>query len=363
MILELFFNSIIGNITNSSLDITIDGISVEYSVSNNTIKIESTLNHGCYMLCIKRHSPVRFNITDVKINGSGLRHFLYLSWTQSGVEKMQPCTEIWEDTHVWHLPFGLPVSGWFDCVLDGVKQNLIGKNLYDHYDIFYPDSLNLPDTFPSIVKDFFRFNQTFTAVSKKDSIKKLPYAKLNIDQAKLSALANSSVYHYNNKTFFHLVKSPPQSQYNAKEDLTWKKTHWMTVDAAESSESGNTIDFKISQQEWPELYEVIDFLKPNRIDSVAIAYLAPGANLVPHRDRAVSKQNINIDGLAQMYIPLHYKNGNFIKFGKAGILDKSSGPMIINSAYFTHSAVNMSNDIRSVLTIRCDIEKNKHLLL
>jgi hypothetical protein len=263
---------------------------------------------------------------------------------------------------VWCLPFGLPVSNWVDCVLDNINQDQLGKNLYDQYHIFYPNNLELPDTFPNVVKDFFRFDQTFTAVSKQESIKKLPYAELNIDQTKISALADSSVYHYNNKTFFHLVKTPEQSQYNEKEDEHWKNTHWMSVDVAKFSRSNKKVEFKISPEEWPELYEVLNLVQPNSIDNARVLYLAPGAYLAPHRDRALSKDSIDGNGLGQIYIPLHYKKGNFIKFSKAGILDDTSGPMVVNNANFTHSAVNTSNEIRSVLTIRCDIESNKHLL-
>jgi len=362
MILELSFNPIIGDITNSSLSITVDDNCVNYIISDNMIKVDITTNHGFHMLSIKRKLPVRFDITDVKINGAGLRHFLYLSWTQHGTEKIQPCTEIWEDNHMWNLPFGLPISNWFDCVLDNIKQDLIGENLYNHYHIFYPNSLELPDIFPSVVKDFFKFNQTFTAVSKQDSIKKLPYAKLNIDQKKLSALADSSIHHFNNKTFFHLVKLPKQARYNQKEDLSWKNTHWMSVDIIEFSSLNKKIEFKVSSKEWPELYEVLNLLQLKSIDNICVVYLAPGAYLAPHRDRIRDKESIDATGLGQIYIPLNYKNGNFIKFSKAGTLDISSGPMIVNNVNFTHSAVNLSNEIRSVLTIKCDIEHNKHLL-
>ena len=104
-----------------------------------------------------------------------------------------------------------------------------------------------------------------------------------------------------------------------------------------------------------ELFEVLDTLNIQDMYLCDIAFLKPGAYIAPHRDR-------DKNGHREFFIPLHSPPGNYIKFAGVESWDIKQRSCMLNIVDFTHCVVNTSNQVRSVMLIRCDVTKNTHLV-
>jgi len=60
----------------------------------------------------------------------------------------------------------------------------------------------------------------------------------------------------------------------------------------------------------------------------------------------------NYQGCTQLYVPLAWPAGNFIKIAGAGILPMDEETLVINNDTFTHSVINASTQTRYALGLR-----------
>lgn len=317
---------------------------------------------GIRMLTVEMLEPGRVEIVDVKINGSSVRHLLYLSWTSDVVQKWQPCTALWEQNQTWHLPFGTPVSWWIDCVLEKIPQHMMGQDLSQYWDIMYPKRINLPSTFPPVVRDFFAKDFSFTAVAKNSDPVDRPWRELAIDPAEVTAIANQSMTLWKQGQFDSVIKREfDQDQYNRVDDPAWTAGRWEICKLLKWNSQTHMAEPAIDTDLLPEFFDWIK--KFTHVHHAQINFLQPNSYIAPHRDFGPGDllPDAPPRGCTQCYIPLQWQPGSYLKLAGAGILDTSRA-WAINNADFTHSVVNTSNTVRSVLIVRADMQHNQHLL-
>ena len=339
-----------GQITPDDIRIELDDRTVEFSLNQNGIFIYADCVFGLHKLCLTSINPVKLEILQVFINDCSLRKMLYLGWIEnSSHEKFQPGTVIWEVGQTWHLPFGYPVSYWLELVETKFPNGELGKDLYEQYWIYYPDRLIVDSTqFPKIITDFFLHNFNFTVIPKeKATVEKIPYMwyKKSIPQNLLELAGQEVVENINNSTTLsYIQRSENQEEFGDDFDSNWNVT-WLY-------KRGKKLPIA---NDYPCVQSIIDLLE---LDcwTVFIGKLPPGDFIYPHVDDTYNSdpEYINCLGCTQLYIPLIWPQGNFIKFAGVGILPLAHDLLVINTDNFTHSVVNTSDQPRYALGIRAN---------
>lgn len=356
-----------GDINQADINITIDSCPVDFLISDNCISIAAPDNFGFHLLKITSLSNKRFNIETVLVDGADLRKLLYLSWIcNSDGTRMQPATECWEAGQVWILPYGNPLSFWISTAEKKITNDLYGKNLDDHYWIYYPDTIELSQhLFPDVLTDFFKYNFDFTAVPKSSEpdLLPIPYMEYSKDIPKI--LLNSVLKEFvDNRDYIEEHKSSYGQHSGNKKEFGDKLTgtewvlFWLHHRLASDDKKAL---YQTHLDLFPATKELLTFLN-HKYWSVFIGIVPPGGFIYPHSDNVhtVRADYEEFQGCTQLYIPLQWADGNYIKFAGAGSPNLSNGPMVINNDRFTHAVVNDSTQDRYILAIRCDksIEKN-----
>lgn len=347
MIISIFIKTNT-QISHSDICVEVNNKAVEFTLSDTEISIYTDCTFGLHKLKLTNVNPIRLEILQVAVNGCSLRKMLYLSWIEnSASEKFQPGTEMWETGQSWHLPFGYPVSYWLELVETKFPNGVLGKNLYEQYWIYYPDSITVnSDQFPNVITDFFLYNFNFTVIPKETATaEQIPYMwyKKVIPETLLELARHEVLENINNSTtesYTQLVEN--QKEFGNKFTSKWNVT-WLYKHGKKSSLAAD----------YPHIQSIIDLLE---LDcwSVFIGKLSPGDFIYPHVDD-MNKSNpeySKYQGCTQLYIPLIWPEGNFIKLAGVGTLPTNSGPMVINNDTFTHGGVNTSNQPRYALGLR-----------
>jgi hypothetical protein len=338
----------------SKLEICINKNPVEYTVHDNIILIEKNIDFGIHQLSISLVQGARLEITNVKIDGASLRMLIYMSYLEQENNRIQPATTIWDPTQTWYLPFGNPVSFWISLVYKKITNGEFGKNLFDRYYFYYPDSIELDNTFPSIVRSFFKHNFDFVCIDRSTPISQLPYYPINLPiNSEKQKLALNEVINAQEWISQH-KQDIAQSQYNSEESNT--ETEWIRQHLIQDSK---TI---IDSTKFPAVYDFVDSLGISDIKSMFIGILPPGGYIAPHNDR---KSNICDNDYLDynLYIPLSWHEGNYFKFNGAGTI-KDGRPILMNNLDYVHCLVNNSNSKqdRIIIRIRISIEKNPNII-
>lgn len=324
----------------SNIDITIDNKSVTWQAHNRLITIDNIVS-GFHQLKITNLVEQRINVKKVVIDQCDLEKLLYLSWgTTVHGQIFQPNTELWELGMTWTLPFGCPVSNWIDVVGKQIRNNLYGQNLYQHYHLYYPDSIDIDCTsIPTLVKDFYRYNFNFTAIDKNNiDLTKVPYIKYE-KKIPENLLQNIIVDIHKNITIDEVSA------------LSNWKVWWLL------KHNVNDMTVTVSDLDsYPSIQELINYLNLDALHCF-LGYLPPGTSIRPHIDDLnthLQEHYPNYQGCTQLYIPLEWPLGSSIKFAGVGLVPINKNcPYVINTDYLTHAAVNTSDQGRWVLAIRC----------
>jgi len=338
----------------SKLKICINKNLVDYTVQGNTILIEKNIDFGIHQLSVSIVQGSRLEITDVKIDGASLRMLIYMSYLEQENNRIQPATTIWDPTQTWYLPFGNPVSFWISLVYKKITNGEFGKNLFDKYYFYYPDSIELDNTFPSIVRSFFKHNFDFVCVDRSTPISQLPYLPINLPvNVEKQTLALNEVVVAREWIAQH-KHDIAQSQYNNKESTP--ETEWIRQYLIQD---GNTI---IDSGRFPAVYDFIDSLGIADIKLMFIGILPPGGYIAPHNDRQSYIRHDN-DLHYNLYIPLSWQAGNYFKFNGVETI-RDGQPFLMNNLDYIHCLVNdsKSKQDRIIIRIRMSIEKNPNIL-
>ncbi len=337
-----------GQLQPGDLYAKLDDREVEITLSSDGIFIYADNVFGLHKLSLIAVKSVRVEILQCFVNGCSLRKLLYLSWMENSQhEKFQPGTIIWEAGQSWHLPFGSPVSYWIELVESKFPNRVLGGNLYDDYFIYYPDNMILDSSrFPNTVTDFFLHNFNFTVVPKQTvTVEQIPYMQYKkiVPQELLELTGQEVVKNVDHNT----NESYTQRTQNLQEFGNNFNSNWSVTWLYKQGKKLPLID------DYPHVQALIDFLD---LDcwSVFIGKLSPGDFIYPHVDdlNKSKPEYLDYQGCTQLYIPLIWPAGNFIKIASVGILPMENGLMVINNDTFTHSVVNTGNQPRYALGLR-----------
>ena len=339
----------------TKLNVCINNEVVEYVVQNNTIVVEKDIEFGVHQMSVSIIQGQRLDITDVQIDGASLRMLIYLSYVDQGQQRMQPATVIWETDQIWRLPFGNPVSFWIELVYKKLNNGEFGKNLFDKYHFYYPDSVELDNTFPSVVQSFFKHNFDFVCVEKTTPVSKLPYHPVNLiinDEKKQLAISEINCQREWIQEQEHFVA---QSQYNKTEPNHNLSKEWVRLYLI----NGKTV---IDPTKFPAVYDFVNSMGLTDIKLMYIGILPSGGYITPHKDRSISTTYDN-DLHYNLYVPLTWEPGNYFKFNGTGIMCDSQ-PFLMNNLDYVHCLVNTSDSKqdRIILGIRLSIKNNPNLI-
>ncbi len=330
------------HITANDVNIQINRLDTKFVFSSTVITIDHAIGSGIHELTMTLSVPGLIKILDVTVNNASVRELLYLSWIQDGSHKIQPATQLNSVGHTWTLPFGNPVSLMLSLYYSKMPDGLLGTDLYKKYWIQYPNKISLPDHCPQFIRDFFGRDFDFTIADQDQQ----PVVDLNIDTALLALLTQRVQKEYDSGQFDHLIQQGPKD-LNDQSGWSW----WRLFE--HDSGTGTTVP-KLHRHEFAELFQVLDVLNIQDMYHCDIAFLQPGAFIPPHRDK-------NKKGHREFFIPLYSPPGNYIKLAGAEAWDILQRSCMINIVDFTHSVINTSDQVRSVMLIRCDVTKNLHL--
>lgn len=319
-----------------TISIAIDSKHCDYTIEDNKIVIDTLVDPGVHMLDLQMlGNSQRITIKDVKVLGSSLREFIYLSYIQmpSG-ERLQPQTALWDTTQVWKLPFANPMSFWLTLVNSKLKAGDLGTDLYKKYYIEYPDSIMLPDDYPQLIKDFYRYNFDFVCVEKSNLFLR-PY----IEHQGIAKDFVHEILEYieqNKKFLIDNSTGGGQAYYN---NIEFGKSEWQTVRVFYNS----TEKIKL-----PWIDRLKKELGITAIRSMTIGFLPPGGFLAPHID-SVDKTKEYL-GCCVFYLPLTWPKGSTFKFNGAPTVFENAS-MVINNAQYVHALTNSGDQERIVITV------------
>jgi len=351
-IIDILLNT--NNSDFENLNITINDKPVQFERLPDRLRIDSEIEYGIHMLKLQMIEPSKFiEIREVLINKSSLRMTLHMSFMlDENNKRHQPVCALWDTRQTWCLPFGNPVSFWLDLLLKKFPHGTFGQDLDQLYDIYWPEKINLPESFPDIVRDFFVNDFDFFCREKNDPTVPLPYrpVKLSIDPDLISSvtteiLKNSEwVFNNRNPNNQNIYKT----EYNQHDDQSWQVT---------TIKQNNK--WLISEQQFPDCIRLIDSLGVNEAYPVNIGILPPMSFIIPHRDDCHQVNGFNNQHV--VYIPLQWPEGNYFKFSGFPIF-KEAYPILHTNTKYPHCLVNNSDQVRIVILITVDMEKNKFLL-
>lgn len=347
--IEIFYNPQT-NFT-KNLVVSINSIDTPFVIENDKITIFDNCAIGLHTLRIQQlDNDSRLEILNVKINGVGVRQTIYFSWIEQEGKKLQPATTLWEKNQIWVFPFLNPVSHWIAILGEKLYLNSLGKNLFDLYKIYIPESIEINKKYPIGLQDFFKYNFNCTILPKDCfQSKNIPFELYSID-VDISSLYNEI---YQNLPYLKSISDKYyQYDYNILEDPGLNTDNcWYNIKLFRNI-NGEKIH-KVKIDKLPLTYNFVNSLSID-FNKISINVLPPGGYLYPHVDRLPESEPENKKGCKELYIPLNYPKGAVIKLQNVGILPNT--PVVFNNQYFAHAVVNDSDQTRIVLTVSFDYQ-------
>jgi len=341
--------------------LTIDNKPVNYSVSESSILINCELQFGFHMLEIlpnfdfAQNNNFTIRFTAAIIDGSNSRQMLHLSFSKvdnkriTTVEINKYCTN-------WSLPFGTPTALWVAECARNISNSYYGSNLEDNLEIFYPDSIELSDCFPPVIRDFFKYDYGYYAYNKKlnDSpltSPEIPYLELNFpyDEEALHAEFMRNIHLIENGKYI-----PGQQPWNEIEagPLTKPWSVYLPQDG---------YVLLTDEETFPEYFKLRKALENEgiRISAAFIGSLHPGEYIAPHTDEYAPRiANMGkLQGCSGIFIPIGWKPGNYFKFSNVGVMPTTSASLY-NPTQFVHSSINQSDSVRFSIGIGCEFSSD-----
>ena len=324
---------------------------------------DADLPIGINVLKLRLLSDSQVSVNEVNVGGVGLREWLYLSWSQDSQGNKFQCTNLSQGQEIY-IPFANPMSLWIDLVISKISCHDMRQDIHQTHNLYFGGRKSLDNKFPALVKEFFANEFNFVVVDKLSTdLRVIPFLKLNITRESVANLANSSKQLFESGAVSYAVKSSlNEDKYLLRDDPDW---------IPRSRSRMKIINFQsrpevlINQTVLPDFYQLVNQLGINDIYSAQINFIEAGGYTPPHRDYEVRDDGypLEADGCCQVYIPLlSEETGNFLKIAGVGIFNVGQQSLVINNNYYTHAVVNSSDQLRSVLIIRCNFNSNRHLI-
>ena len=349
--------------------VKLNNIKINYYIQNDSIIIDSPIQIGTNNLSLKTSENINdtIKLIDVIINGVNLRQAMYLAYSTHNNGTNFCNTWFTNDINQITLPFGYPISNWLGECLKKIPNNSYGTNLYEKYDIYYPESVKIKDSFPKLMQDFMLYDFGFTVIDKHQPIKgnkSAPLISINLeyDEAALFDEFNNNIELIKNNYY-----KPKQNYYNSKEsnDIYLE---WVVAIAVHSNNNVQTTsDDKLIEEfdrkQLPLFFNLLDRITKMdiKILHAFIGIVEAGSYVAPHCDDTYRYENLykNTSGISQFFIPIGWKPGNLFKFNNVGFIPWDQGPYLINNGDRMHGSINDTSDIRFTIGVYCDFtEKN-----
>ena len=332
------------------LKVLIDQQIVEYELDDDLIVlcIPGELCDGLHKLQVSLgKNSKRLEILDVIVGNCGSRQNIYFSYITKAETILQPATTLWEPETIWTYPFATPFSHFHSTLCKTLTGNQLGKNLYQDYDIFWPDSMDPGEQYPMLIRDFFRRDFDFTVLHKKDLSKfRRPYQQLQDfqvpDAVEKELLAGVDVLK-------NLGELPGQTMYNAQESSYFNQdTAWKVAYFSKTKKPNHDLC-----KHFPETIRWIDLLDLDPLN-IWVGILDQNQYIAPHVDPKPA-EHVQYHGCCLLYIPVGWTPGVWFKFAGVGMVP--SQPCITNSQHFTHALINNGSATRLSLAIRSTLDK------
>ena len=316
----------------------------------NVVTLTLDINHGFHMLKMSVVDITDVDIVDLYLNdvSFGATRFLIFGTNKAG--KVQT-TSINHHVKELYIPFINPLSFWFAEVEEKIPNRFFAGGLYQSMEVYYPQSITLPEKFSKTIKDYFKYNQSFYVVDKNETVhpyynKKIPYClapKINYNESELFAefmdnlnlLSSQRMEHQAGSYLVNVVVvQPDQPKFDP------------------------ATRFLLDKSLFPNLYKLLESLNIGEILQAFVGLLPPGGEIGVHMDSVYVVEYLKVKyetdkytGCSQLYIPINFKPGNYFKFTNVGILPLDNGPLVINNRNFSHGLVNNSDEWRFAIGI------------
>ena len=346
-------------INETSFDIAINGVLQQYSIVDHAIIIDAELTFGFHTLSITPtagidKSDINIEFTTVLIDDADIRQTLYLSYSIR--DQRQKNNTVINDYQNWYLPFGNPASWWLTECSRNISSGKYGKNLKDHLNVFYPESIIVDNDYPKVVRDFFEYNFGFHTCDKSASVnpyhnEDIPYIalpKLEYDESALLKEFTDNLNLFSNSNYI-----PAQNNYKL-DSHGERAVPWQIIRASLGHDKTNT-PFSYFNKLTSQLEA--DGIK---IGLSFIAALHPHSYVSPHIDDYYSQADFLSDqiGCCKIWIPIGWEVGNYFKFDQVGLIDYTKGAHLINTNKFTHASINSSDTVRFTVGFNCKFPDN-----
>lgn len=333
--------------------ITVNGTALDYTIDGDHIVINTAVQFGLNLLTI--HCELKPNekviISDFSLNGASVRQALYLAF-----HDQTSSTWLVSDHPKLTIPFGNPISWWLTECAKKITPTLYGTNLYEKFDIYYPESINIDQQDCSqLIKDFMKYNFGFHIVDKsqlKWQNKQLPWITSTIkydEQAIINELNNN--YHLLAQTQY----DPKQNKYNQKDSATSKPWQVSIIKRVDQHTDLYT------RKDFPVLFELVDRVEATgaKVIHAFVGVVQPYSYVAPHCDDFYKYNELykNAVGCSQIYIPIGWQEGNYFKFADVGFLPYQQGAYLVNNSDFVHASINLSQSVRYTLGFYCELSE------
>jgi len=355
MNLKIKYNS--NNILNQNdIQITLDKKIVENIViSDDVIEFNSDSKFGFHMIKMSSKCPVF--IKDLKLDDNSLRELKYWSFLLENNKKLQPRTDIQNLSQLWCMPIIYPLSAFFSFSQNNLPNGYLGKNLFDYFDIFFPESVEISSNHPKILRDYFSYDAHFSIIPKhqisngKNTHKPFEEINFQYDEERIFVEIKKNLLSID----FGLDK--PHQYDNNKDEFQindpWKKSYFIKSPHTAIDNQYNITSweerFVWKKQEWPCLFELLKNLPAKNIINGYLAELPNNTFIFPHNDNN-NEEYFKKNNISTMYIPLCSPENVFFKFANYGLVNLKKSNLIDNKR-FSHSVVNESGSPRYILNI------------
>lgn len=353
-------------ISQADVSIEIDNTAVDYNFNDsNTITFDWDLDFGIHFIKIHNLNPATLKIVDLFYNNDSLRHLLYLAYLNKDGEKVDS-TWVKQDDGALTIPIGYPLGWWFSKCSTLLSNGDIGIDLYKKYQIFYPESIEIPKSYSTFMQEFFKYDFDFTVIPKEDITNPLhsltvPYVKVNLDYDEELLFKE---FDSKQDLLFNGNYSPSQKKYNAQ----WKLSMCVPMSLEnQTNVKGWKETFIYEPDDFPLLYQLLEQISDLgdvHIYHAWVGSVEPGSRVDPHRDDLSNTRpelGYDVGGLCQLFIPIGWKEGNYYKFGSVGLIDYKQGPILSNNHTYVHGSINESDSVRYTITIQCKFTGNNIL--
>lgn len=323
-----------------------------FLVQGDVIEIDQDVNNGFYLLEVS--SSNQFTVESVSVDDVSIQELLYLSWVDNNGVKIQPRTTV-NIGETWVMPLIFPLSAMFSEVKNQIPNDHLGQNLFEKFEIFTPESVELSGDYNSVIKDFFLKDLRFRVIPKQsktwfDENNLLPYEKSDLPYPREQLLqelsSNRQLLAMNDNLGY---KQRIQSQFDTAD--TWKYQFFLRNEnrAPPSNLQHWTQRFLWDQTQWSVLIDFLNSIDCTDIVQGYIAELPPRSWIYPHSDSWSDRWSEH-PGVARLYLPLTVNDRVFFKFADFGLVDLSKASWINNRRY-THAVVNDSDETRYILSL------------